>query len=228
MLQTLLKLDKAPVAVAFLVSPPDGVSTYSGPPVAAGCVFWKLAMEGKTFYTVPSDHYNCAVGSYTHQIALPPERAQELAGTIGFMVESNYLAMPEVPGIPVLQDSPQFIAYGPADLVPFDADVVIVAAKPMQAMFIYEAALKAGAGNALTNAIGRPGCAILPLTVSQETTSLSFGCMGNRVFTGISDGDLYVGIPGAKYAEVVEKLKEVITANCAMEGHYRSKLDVAV
>lgn len=36
-------------------------------------------------------------GSYTHKIALPPERARELEGTIGFMVENNYLAMPEVP-----------------------------------------------------------------------------------------------------------------------------------
>ena len=86
--------------------------------------------------------------------------------------------------------------------------------------------MKAVAGNALTNATGRPGCAILPLTAGHETASLSFGCMGNRVFIGISDSDLYVGIPGAKYTEVVEKLKEAIAANCAMEGHYRAKLDV--
>ena len=223
-MQSLLKLENSPVAVAFLGEPPDGVSKYSGPPVPAGCSFWKLAMEGKTFYTVPSDHYNCAVGSYTHKITLPPERAQELEGTIGFMVQNNYLSMAEVPGIPVLQDSPRVVAYGPAGEVPFEADVVLVAAKPAQAMFIYEAALKAGAGNALTNALGRPGCAVLPLTMSQQTASLSFGCMGNRVFTGISDGDLYIGIPGAKYEQVVEKLKEIITANCAMEGHYRSKL----
>jgi uncharacterized protein (DUF169 family) len=223
-MQSLLKLENAPVAVAFLSAPPDGVSKYSGQPVPAGCAFWRMAMDGKTFYTVPSDHYNCAVGSYTHSIPLPAERAGELEGTIGFMVENNYLAMAEVPGIPVLQDSPQVIAYGPADSVPFEADVVVVAAKPAQAMFIYEAALKAGAGNALTNALGRPGCAVLPLTIGQQTTSLSFGCMGNRVFTGITDGDLYIGIPGAKYAAVVEKLREVVTANCAMEEHYRSKL----
>ena len=45
------------------------------------------------------------------------------------MVQNNYLAMAEVPGIPVLQDSPQVIAYGPADSAPFEADVVMVAAK---------------------------------------------------------------------------------------------------
>jgi len=224
MMQTLLKLENAPVAIAFLSTPPEGVARYSGQPVPAGCAFWKMAMGGKTFYTVPADHYNCAVGSYTHNIALPADRAQELEGTIGFMVQNNYLAMAEVPGIPVLQDSPQVVAYGPAGEVPFEADVVLVAAKPAQAMLIYEAALKAGAGNALTNTLGRPGCAVLPLTIGQQSTALSFGCMGNRVFTELSDGELYITIPGAKYAQVVEKLKEVVTANCAMEGHYRSKL----
>ena len=70
----------------------------------------------------------------------------------------------------------------------------------------------------------RPGCAVLPLTIGQQSMALSFWCMGNRVFTELSDGELYIAIPGAKYAQVVEKLKEVVTANCAMEGHYRSKL----
>lgn len=224
MMQTLLKLENAPIAVAFLSTPPAGVSKYSGQPVPAGCSFWKMAMRGKTFYTVPSDHYNCAVGSYTHNIALPAERAKELDGTIGFMVQNNYLAMAEVSGIPVLQDSPNVIAYGPAGAVPFDADVVLVAAKPAQAMLIYEAALKAGAGEALTNTLGRPGCAVLPLTARLQTTSLSFGCIGNRIFTELSEGELYIGIPGAKYAQVLEKLKEAVTANCAMEAHYRAKL----
>ena len=227
-MQNLLKLENAPVAVAFRATPPGGVSKYAGHPVPAGCAFWKLAMEGKTFYTIPSDHYSCAVGCHTHKISLPPERARELEETIGFMVQNNYLAMAEVPGIPVLQASPQVIAYGPADSAPFEADVVIVAAKPAQAMYIYEAALKAGAGNALTNALGRPACAVLPLTLALQAASLSFGCIGNRVFTGITDDDLYIAIPGAKYAQVVEKLKEVVTANCAMEGHYRAKLSSLV
>ncbi len=220
LMQKLLNLEKGPIAVAFLTAPPEGVAKYDGAAVPAGCTFWKLAMEGKTFYTVPSDHYNCAVGSYTHNIALPAERAAELEQTIGLMVENKYLDMAEVPGIPVIPNSPAVVAYGPVDSAPFTPDAVLVAAKPAQAMFIYEAALKAGAGNALTSVLGRPGCAVLPL----QTTSLSFGCMGNRVFTGIGDGEMYVSIPGAKYAAVVAKLQEVVTANCNMEAVYRQKL----
>ena len=45
-------------------------------------MFWEKAMSGHTFYTGPSDHYNCAVGSYTHSIALPAERAHELNDTM--------------------------------------------------------------------------------------------------------------------------------------------------
>jgi len=42
----------SPVAVAFLDSEPAGVSKYEGTQ-PSGCSFWRLAAEGRTFYTVP-------------------------------------------------------------------------------------------------------------------------------------------------------------------------------
>ena len=44
----------------------------------SGCSFWRLAAEGRTFYTVPENHFNCAVGAYTHNIALSPDRKKKL------------------------------------------------------------------------------------------------------------------------------------------------------
>ena len=83
--EEILALRKPPIAIGFFESPPAGVPRWKGRSVAAGCVFWDKAMNGQTFYnTVPSDHYNCAVGSYTHKIALPVERAHELNDTIAF------------------------------------------------------------------------------------------------------------------------------------------------
>ncbi|MBI3941500.1 MAG: DUF169 domain-containing protein, partial [Chloroflexi bacterium] len=120
-----------------------------GGPVPAGCVFWQKAMSGAAFYTVPEDHYNCAVGAYTHKIELPESRAPELMQTVGFMVNCRYLDMSEVAGIPTLAQSPQVVAYAPVDQAAFTPDVILVAAKPAQAMLLYEAALKAGAGSAL-------------------------------------------------------------------------------
>jgi uncharacterized protein (DUF169 family) len=101
--------------------------------------------------------------------------------------------------------------------------VVLIAAKPAQAMLIYEAAIKAGAGNALTNVLGRPACAVLPLTTLNGQTSISLGCKGNRTFTGLPDEEVFVAIPGDKWVAVIEKLTETHAANLAMEMYYSNR-----
>src|SRR5437870_7567822 len=82
-----LGLGRRPVAVTFLDAPPAGVARFAGSE-PSGCSFWRLAAAGRPFYTVPSDHYNCAIGSHTHAIPLPAERAQELEQTLSFMTGS--------------------------------------------------------------------------------------------------------------------------------------------
>ena len=158
-----------------------------------------------------------------HKIALPAGRAHELNDTLAFMAENNYVAASEVPGIPTLAKSPGVVAYGPVDGVGFKPDVVLIAAKPAQAMLIYEAAIKAGAGSALTNALGRPACAALPLTTTNGQTSISLGCKGNRTFTGLPDEEVFVAIPGDKWAAVIEKLTETHAANLEMETYYANR-----
>ena len=219
----LLGLGKPPIGIGFYESPPTGVARWEGGPVPAGCVFWEKAMSGQTFYTVPSDHYNCAVGSHTHKIALPPARAHELHDAIAFMAGNKYVATAEVPGIPTLARSPGAVVYGPIEGAGFKPDVVLIAAKPAQAMLIYEAAIKAGAGNAPMNALGRPACAILPLTMANGQASISLGCKGNRTFTGLSDEELYVAIPGDKWEALIEKLAETQEANVAMGKYYSDR-----
>ncbi len=70
-----LGLQHAPIAITFTNEAP-AVSFFEGDmpapsgdgrtgKVAAGCVFWIKAAD-ETFTTVPSDHYNCSVGSVTH------------------------------------------------------------------------------------------------------------------------------------------------------------------
>lgn len=220
-LQQQLGITRAPIAIGFLDEIPFGVEAWNGGAVPAGCSFWRSAMEGRSFYTVPSDHYNCAVGAYTHAISVPAERGNALMDTIGFMVGSGYLQMAEVPGIPVLPAAPKYIAYSPAESAVFPADVVLLAAKPASAMLIYEAALRAGAGDALTHTLGRPGCAVLPLSVKTGQAALSFGCKGNRTFTGLPDEELYVSIAGPKWEAVESALTEILSANKVMGAHYK-------
>jgi uncharacterized protein (DUF169 family) len=218
--QELLGLSKPPVAIGFLDSPPAGVGAWSDGPVPAGCFFWKKAQEGQTFYTIPSDHYNCAVGAYTHNIALPEERSGELEQTVGFMVGNGYIRMEEVPGIPTLPATPAVIAYAPVDSAPFVPSVVVIAAQPALAMLLYEAVLRAGAGTALINTLGRPGCAVLPLSLQTGAATFSLGCKGNRTFTGLPDEEMYLSIPGNQWAAVVEQVARIHQANQAMGDYY--------
>src|SRR5262245_14966396 len=124
-----LRLTRRPVAIAFRDSAPAGVNALAGTQ-PSGCRFWRLAASGRTFYTVPSDHYNCPVGSYTHNIALPKEREAELSSTLSLMVSVGYIRMEEVPGIPRLPTTPAFTIYAPLGSTPVDPDAVIVAGKP--------------------------------------------------------------------------------------------------
>src|SRR5712691_7277228 len=96
-----LGLGRRPMAITFRDTPPAGVARFAGSE-PSGCSFWRLAAAGRPFYTVPSDHYNCAIGSHTHAIPLPAERDQELEQTLSFMTGIGYVKMEEVPGIPRL------------------------------------------------------------------------------------------------------------------------------
>src|SRR5215471_21139625 len=107
-----LSLNRRPVAVAFRAAPPPGVPKFIGIE-PSGCSFWRLAAAERAFYTVPTDHHNCPIGSYTHNIALPAERAGELQQTLGLMVDLGYLRMDEVPGIPRLSTAPGAVVYAP-------------------------------------------------------------------------------------------------------------------
>ena len=139
-----------------------GAGALAGGPVAAGCVFWDRAMEGKSFYTLPSDHWNCAVGSHTHKIGLPADRGNELSATIGFMVETRYLDAAEVPGIPTLDREPAAVAYAPAASDAVQGRRGAAGGDPAQSTLVFEAALKAGIARGSADATSRPSCASCP------------------------------------------------------------------
>ena len=219
--KNLLQLRVPPVAVGLFDEPPAGVDRYDQEATASGCTFWQIAQQGHVFYTEPDDHH-CAVGSYTHSMAPAPDA--DLPGTIELMVAQNYIKPDEVAGIPTLADSPSVVAYGPALAEAFDPAVVVVAAQPAQAMLFSVAAVRAGAGEAVSSLIARPGCAVIPQAVGDGIAAMSFGCIGNRTYTGLPDGELYVAIPGASWTGVTEALQAIMEANNSMESHYKSTL----
>ncbi len=218
-LTSALGLTRRPVAIAFRDSPPDGVSKLDGSQ-PSGCSFWRLAAGGQSFYTVPSDHYNCPVGSYTHNIPLPPEREPELMQTLSLMAGIGYIRMEEVPSVPRLAQTPAVALYAPLSATAVEPDVVVVAGTPGRLMLLHEAATRAD--KPMIPLLGRPTCMAIPAALPGGVAS-SLGCIGNRVYTGIADDEFYTVIAGRDLTAVVEQLATVVTANATLAEYHQGR-----
>lgn len=215
-----LGLQKRPVAVKFAGAPPAGIEKFTGTE-PSGCSFWRLAAAGRTFYTLPSDHYNCPIGSYTHNIPLPPDRARELEQTLGLMVEIGYVKMEEVPSIPRVARTPGAVVYAPLGETPVEPDVAIFSGLASQIMILQEAAQRAGVAAQLP-VLGRPTCMALPASMAQGSV-VSSGCIGNRVYTGLGDGEMYIVVRAKDLDPVVRELEKVVGANQQLQQYHESR-----
>jgi len=215
-----LGLTRRPVAIAFVEAPPTGVSKFTGS-VPSGCSFWRLAADGRVFYTVPGDHYNCPIGSYTHNMPLPPERANDLDQTLGLMADIGYVRMEEVSGIPVLPKTPAVVVYAPLGETPVDPDVVIFGGVPGRLMLLHEAAMSAGVATNF-NTLGRPTCMAVPAALAGGIVITS-GCVGNRVYTDLGEGELYAALPGRDLAKVAQSARTIARANAKLQEYHQAR-----
>ena len=217
----LLNLASRPVAMSFTATAPAGVPRVAkaGP---AGCAYWKQAAEGAVIYTEAADHHNCPVGSFTHGITLPPERTRDLEDVVGTMVGLHYIRMEEAGALPRRTEPFRLAVHAPLAETATPPDVVLVRGRARQIMLVAEAARAAGiAGDGA--AMGRPACAMIPAVLGGPTGVTSLGCIGNRVYTGLGDDELYFTIPGPKVGDVVERLETVTDANRALETYHEGR-----
>jgi len=215
-----VKLLRRPVAVAFLDAAPANVRKFDGTE-PAGCSFWRLAAAGGVFYTEPENHFNCAVGAYTHNIALSPEREKETEQTLKMMFDLGYVKPEEVPQIPRLAKTPKAILYAPLGETPVAPDVILFACKPTAAMLLNEAANRAGVTSGAP-ALGRPTCMGLPASL-QHGSILSLGCIGNRVYTNLSEDEMYLILRGIDLAKVADALGVITSANAALNDYAKGR-----
>lgn len=214
-----LGLSRAPVAVTFLDAEPKGVRKFMGQ-VPSGCSFWKLAASSPAFYTVPQDHYNCPIGSYTHQIALPKEREHELSDVLGFMAKIGYVKMEEVPQIPRVEKAPKAIVYARLGEAPVPPDAVVLAVNARGAMLLNEASRECGKSSDMT--LPRPTCMAIPAAQKAGTT-LSLACIGNRVYTEVSDNEIYAFIRGADLEAITAALGKIVDANQQLTQYHQER-----
>jgi uncharacterized protein (DUF169 family) len=220
-LTELLRLTSPPVAITFVDDAPPGVPHVSAVE-PAGCGYWRRAAAGEVFFTIADDHKRCPIGAHTHNVTLSPAEQQELMGLVQTMVGLSYLKMEEVPQIPTRKTPLQVAVYAPLAAAPLPPDVVLVRGNAQQLMLLAEAAQAAGvAGTGAT--LGRPTCAVLPEAINSERTAASFGCIGNRVYTGADDTEAYFAIPGALLAAVEETLAVIVRANQELEKFHRER-----
>jgi uncharacterized protein (DUF169 family) len=222
-LEELLDLATAPVAIGFLAAPPAGLPRVSKAS-AASCAYWRRAADGEAFYTEAADHVGCAIGAHTHGVPTTKDQKAALMEVIQTMVGLEYLSMDEVPQIPHREVREDFgvVAYAPLGAATFAPDLVLVRGDVRQLMLLAEAAQAAGLGSGAPT-MGRPTCAILPQALQSARSAASFGCVGNRVYTGAGENEGYYAIPGAALAAIEAKLTIVSHANAELAKFHEAR-----
>jgi uncharacterized protein (DUF169 family) len=221
-LTLLLGVRSPAVAIAFREAPPAGVPRVAAM-APAGCAYWRLAAEGRTFYTEAADHLGCPVGAHTHGIDLPPDASAGLQSLLTMMIDLQYLKQEEIPSIPRRPGRFGVAVYAPLDRMPCEPDVVLVYGHARQMMLLVEAAASAGvAGEG--PAMGRPTCAVLPAAIASGRTAASFGCVGNRVYTGAADDEATFALPGSRLGLILDRLEVIVSANRSLEQFHRERL----
>ena len=208
------------ITVTYADSVPDDVEKFEGSE-PSGCSFWRLAAAGSVFYTEPADHYNCPVGSFTHNVPLPAERERDVPGFLGLEGGFEYSELDDLPDIFRLPQTPRFIIYAPLQKTAWEPSVVVIGGTPRAVGLVMEAAMRAGICSSLPM-LGRPTCMALPAAMASGTIS-SGACIGNRIYTSLGDDEMYIALPGTALAKVTAELPIILSAAAKLEAYHKSK-----
>jgi uncharacterized protein (DUF169 family) len=209
-LRAALAVEAEPVALTFTEADPEP-DRRPPAPVAAGCCFWAPA-ERTAIATSAADHAGCSVGAYTHGF-LGLEAAAAGADTAallgaGWVTEADLLATPAVaPG-------PGGVLYAPLTAVEEPPDVVLVRVPAEGAMRVHDAVPE-------MLVTGKPQCQIVPRARERGEVVASLGCAVSRARTGMAADQMTIALPGARLAEVVERLEVAVAADRVVADYAR-------
>jgi len=213
-LQQILGLAAPPIAITFANAEPDNMGRFDPkmPPttedgrtgrVPAGCVFWMRATE-RAFVTVPADHANCSVGSYTHGLKSMEEIATN--ADVAALVAAEWVSPADFPKVASVKSKSNYIVYGPLRDMTSDPNVVFIRLNGKQLMMLHDAWPGA-------RMEGKPQCHIIPIAKEDGEVAVSVGCMLSRVRTGMSNNDISCAIPWAVLPELIGKLRGAVAAD---------------
>ena len=70
--------------------------------------------------------------------------------------------------------------------------------------------------------LGRPTCMALPAALANGTVT-SAGCIGNRVYTGVGEDELYVTLRGSDLERIVAEMETIVSANQALRTYHEER-----
>jgi len=202
-----LHLASPPIAITFSAAPPPEVAPFDAPMappaadgrtgrVPAGCVFWIKAAD-RTFSTVAEDHGNCSVGSLTHGFIDLPTAATR--PDVAALVAAGWVTEDVFPSIPVVDETPGAVTYGPLAQTPIDPDVVLLRINGQQAMVLSDAI----PGLAFE---GKPQCHIVAMAKAGRPAA-SVGCALSRARTGMPATEMTCAFPAGLLPGVIRSLQ---------------------
>ena len=214
-LQDALGLANAPLAITFhdaasgvdrfesnMPSPADDGRTGAVP---AGCVFWMHATDS-TFSTVAQDHRNCSVGSVTHGFLGLMDVME--SGDVGALLESGWVTPEAAMALPVVEEKPEEVVYGPLAESPTDPDVVLIRVTGRQLMVLHDAFPD-------LRLEGKPQCHIIAIAKAGEMAA-SVGCQLSRVRTQMPNAEMTCAIPADQLSDLLERLAVTAQADHAV------------
>ncbi len=219
-LSEILNLKTPPLAIRFSARAPAGIERFAGDmpqatadgrtgKVPAGCVFWIKAQHA-TFTTTAEDHANCSVGSITHGFKRLDEVADK--NDVASLVEAGWVTPDMFPQIPVVEEKPAFVTYGPLAETTETPDVIFLRINAKQAMMLSDAVPQ-------INFQGKPQCHIIPIAKQQQQVAISVGCMLSRVRTGMPNTEMTCAIPATRLTEVLDALRNAAGADKAVASY---------
>ena len=161
--------------------------------VPAGCVFWMRAADA-SFTTIASDHANCSVGSLTHGFLTVEEAVTK--DDVGAVLESGWVDEAAVGQLPVVQDRPGAVDYGPLKDCVNDPDVALVRINGLALMTLKDAIPD-------LQIEGKPQCHIIAIAKEHGKVAVSVGCALSRSRTGMKSEEMTCAIPAGRFDETI-------------------------
>lgn len=211
-LKELLDLDKEPVAVKLFLSKEEAENTLSKHDgKARHCEMVFEASEGKSCYA-SLDEQLCRGGAAALGMCDFPEpvRTGEKYYALGRFASAGS-AKHELDQVPKIDNIIDAVGYAPLKDAKFEADVIVMYLKPVQAMKLVQAngyvlgkrfnASFAGIQSLCADVVASP-------FINKEP-NMSLGCSGSRKFTGFKPEEVVVGLTAENLGCILNSLESL-------------------